>query len=306
MENSQEIAKGHNNEKPGKERRRLSDSFIVIALLSYLFIVVGQLVGSFVYVIPLFWDADVSFMVAIYLNFIGVWAVALLYMRFTEKNRPILQVLWTKPAGNRPKYLLFGIGLGFVLNGTCILIACLHGDIRLRYDAFNPVYLVLLFAVVFIQSAAEEMVCRGFACQRFLKSYGKPWIAILGNSVMFGFFHVFNNGVTVLSILNIVMFGLLFSLVAYYTDSIWCAMGIHAAWNFTQNILFGLPNSGIVSSCSLFRLDAATAQNSFAYDVGFGIEGTVMANIVLSAACVCVWLWGRKYGKKPFQVWEEE
>ncbi len=34
-------------------------------------------------------------------------------------------------------------------------------------------------------------------------------------------------------------------------------MGVHMAWNYTQNIIFGLPNSGIVSGFSLFKLDAA-------------------------------------------------
>ena len=42
----------------------------------------------------------------------------------------------------------------------------------------------------------------------------------------------------------------------------------------------------------VFKLNAATARDSFAYNVGFGIEGTVFADIVLLAACVLLYLWG--------------
>ena len=38
---------------------------------------------------------------------------------------------------------------------------------------------------------------------------------------------------------------------------------------------------------------------------GFGIEGTVFADIVLLAACVLLYLWGRKHGKKSMDVWAE-
>ena len=68
--------------------------------------------------------------------------------------------------------------------------------------------------------------------------------------------------------------------------------------------MFGLPNSGMVVPYSVFRLDASTASDSFAYNVGFGIEGTLFADIVLILACVAICLWGRKNGKKPSEVWE--
>ena len=110
---------------------------------------------------------------------------------------------------------------------------------------------------------------------------------------------------TILSLVNIFLVGILFSLLVYYMDSIWCAFALHTAWNFTQNIIFGLPNSGMTVPYSVFKLDAATAANSFAYDVGFGIEGTIFADIVLLAACIIIYLWGRKHGKQAYNVWSE-
>ena len=119
-------------------------------------------------------------------------------------------------------------------------------------------------------------------------------MAVIVNSLLFAFLHLFNNGVTVLAIVNIFVVGVLFSLIIYYMNSLWCAMALHTAWNFTQNILFGLPNSGMISPYSLFRLDTATVQDSFAYNVGFGVEGTVFADVVIILACIAIWLWGQK------------
>ena len=64
-----------------------------------------------------------------------------------------------------------------------------------------------------------------------------------------------------------------------------------------ENILYGLPNSGNVSLYSVFKLDASTAMNSFAYNVGFGIEGTIVADVVLILATVAIYLWGSRRAK---------
>ena len=89
-------------------------------------------------------------------------------------------------------------------------------------------------------------------------------------------------------------------------DSLWCAMAAHTAWNFTQNMILGLPNSGIVSPFSVFKLDAASAVNSYAYNVGFGIEGTVMAIIVLIVSSVLIFVLYHKKDVRPYDPWENK
>ena len=73
------------------------------------------------------------------------------------------------------------------------------------------------------------------------------------------------------------------------------AAAFHAAWNFTQSIFFGLPNSGIVSAYSVFRLDAASATNGPFYNVNFGVEGSAGAVLVLIAVGVVILL--KNHGK---------
>ena len=66
-------------------------------------------------------------------------------------------------------------------------------------------------------------------------------------------------------------------------------MGIHTAWNFTQNFLFGLPNSGLVSEASVFKMDAINAQSNLIYNYEFGVEGAipaVLADALLGIICL--------------------
>lgn len=191
---------------------------------------------------------------------------------------------------------MIGLVLGAVLNGSCALVAWLRGDIVLRYDSFNVVYAPILFVCVFVQSSAEELICRGYL-------YQKPMIAIVGNAVLFAAFHLLNPGVTLLSFMDTVVCGLLFSLMVYCSDSIWMAMAAHTAWNYLQNIVLGLPNSGRVMPYAIFKLDTASARNGFAYTTDFGIEGSVMAILVQVAAIAAFLYLIKKNGAGATNIW---
>ncbi|MCF0186570.1 MAG: CPBP family intramembrane metalloprotease [Bacteroidaceae bacterium] len=203
-----------------------------------------------------------------------------------------------KAKGNNLKNALLGIFFGFGLNFACALMAMVKKDISLSFNSFNLLYFVFLFIVVYIQSSSEELLCRALFYQRLKKLYENPMVAVIANAVLFAALHIPNPGVTPLAIINICIVGILFSLVVYYFDSLWMAFGMHAGWNFTQNILLGLPNSGICVPYSVFKLDAANARDSFAYSVSFGIEGTSTACLILVACCVLlVVCYGREDAK---------
>ena len=150
-----------------------------------------------------------------------------------------------------------------------------------------------------------QMLCRGFAYKRLKRTYNTA-VAIIAASSFFSLAHIFNAGVTPLALLSIFFIGVFFSLMVRYFDSIWLPMGAHAGWNFTQNILFGLPNSGHPSTYSIFQIVGDTT-NGIAYDTVFGVESSICA-VVLEALCIVVlWLWGRKHGKKQdFDIWDGE
>jgi len=283
-----------------KENFRWYDEAILVMLFAtFMMIICGQIMGGLVEMpfTHLIQNDSTGYWKTffMYFGFIGTWIVFMIEFLIVKKDRPILRTLWTAPKGNNIKYLGLGFLIGFVINIICAIVAVLNKDISLQYDSFNFIKLLLLFIAVFIQSSAEEMVCRGFIFQRLRRGYRHPAVAIILNSLLFTSMHLFNPGASVISMTAVLAAGLLFSLMVYYMDSIWCAMAAHTAWNFTQNLILGLPNSGMVSPVSVFKLDAATAKSSFAYSVEFGLEGSITAiTVMIITGIVIIVLYHKK------------
>lgn len=297
---------GKKNKKSGRQ-----EPWPVMFIIAFLIMLVAEIFGG---VIKFFMDgiADGSGMrefaaAAYYVPFIMYWVALILYCRISKKDRPVISTVTTKLKGNNIKMFAVGTAIGLATNGLCILAAFLHNDIELSFSQFNLLSLVLLSVSVLIQSAAEEFVCRGFLYYKLQNKYKKPVIYITLNSVFFGLCHLGNSGVTALSICNIVFIGILFSLIVYFTDSLWAAFAAHAAWNFNQNIIFGLPNSGMESEYSVFSLNAESAKNSIFYNVDFGVEGTVFVVLVIAVSCAAIYFIGKKTERKDrYDIWAEE
>lgn len=130
-----------------------------------------------------------------------------------------------------------------------------------------------------IQSGAEELVFRVFVYQRLRKIFPKwPAVAIVGNGLIFMLVHLINQPITTVATVMMILVSIAYSLIVYFFDSIWIPIIAHTTWNFTQAIVLGLPNSGIVGSASMFKLDAST--DNFAYDSFFGIEGAILTIVL--------------------------
>ena len=277
------------------EKKQKRHFILLVLLLAVVFIFAGQLIGFVLMDIVAHLVPNASDSVVFlfdYLAFIGIDALVLLYCAKFEKDifRSFLSARHGS-RGNTGKNFALGLLFGFLLNGCCILVAWLHGDLDFSVGRFDLVYLLAALLCVIVQSGAEELVTRGYMLGALRRRY-PVWLAIAANALLFGALHLANPGFTVLSMLEIVCIGLVLSFVVYDLDSIWMAIAIHTAWNFTQNFLFGLPNSGIVSKGSFLHLEAA--KDSAFYDVGFGVESTVTAVLVVALFGAAVVLYARK------------
>ena len=281
--------------KPVKRKRHC---ILVVIGVALLFIFGGDLLGSIllnpVYRLLPNMDGGTAFLLQ-YLSFIGIDILVLVYCALFEKDifRSFLHPRQGGSPGNTGKNFAFGLLIGFGMNALCILLAWLHGDIHFYAGRFQLLYMLCALVCVCIQSGAEELVTRGYMMGALQKRY-PVWVAIATNALLFGAMHLSNPGITVLSFLNIVAIAVALSLVMYYFGSIWMCIAVHTAWNYTQNLLFGLPNSGKVSESSFLHLEAA--KDSLFYDVAFGIEGTLTAVIVITIFGAAVVYLGRKKG----------
>ncbi|MBQ0028776.1 MAG: CPBP family intramembrane metalloprotease [Lachnospiraceae bacterium] len=253
--------------------------------------------------LPSIMGDDLYYTWYMYINFIAIWVCGLIIISVFKRYRPILKAFSIKLKGNNIKSALIGgLSLGFGLNLIIALVAIATGAVSLHYVGMGIGSFVLLFIAVLIQSGAEELVARAFIYQRLRKDFPKwPVAAIVGNGLFFVMIHIGNPGMTFLSILALIVVSVMYSLVVYYFDSIWIPIVAHTTWNFTQSIVLGLPNSGIVFPVAMFKLDAGT--NNFAFDSVFGIEGSVLAIILNIAVCIGIFGYGRKKGAKETNIW---
>lgn len=283
------------------------DQIFLSMIIGYAVLIVGSLLfvlisrPAFALFNSIIQDENVTNFLIQYGSFITFWVVIIALILIFKRNRPILKMFQFRKDGNNFKTLLYGLGIGFALNGFCILMSWILKDIRFSNITINPLLIILFLLFVFIQSGAEEIITRGYIYQKLRRRYRSPIVAILGNSILFVLFHVGNPNTTWIAFTQIGLIAIFLSLIMYYFDDIWMCAAIHAGWNFTQSILFGLPNSGIVSAYSIFTLDTATARNGFFYDTGFGVEGSIGALVLLTIVTLALfYLCRNKKEKKDY------
>jgi hypothetical protein len=287
------------------KNKKWYDNVLWICIISYAILFISEIIGGLFIsrlVKGLFTSGLIRgdvyiYTFIMYILFIDIWIGVLFVLFIFKNNHYIIDKITTKTKGNNMANLFWGLFIGFVLNGLCALIAMINGDFTLRFSQFEIFRAFGLFFAVFVQSSAEELLCRGFMYQRLLKSTNSPAFAIIFNSLFFAALHLFNNGMSILPFYCILIFGVFASMLVYYFDSLWMVMGLHAMWNFTQSILLGLPNSGNNVPYSIFKI-GSSVKGSFAYNPIFGLEGTILSCVLMTACCVALYLWKSKKNKE--------
>lgn len=258
-------------------------SIISVLLISEILLFIGPFTGAIFMLLleQLFPNQsdEVKFVMNSYFPFVGLVILLLLFCHFWEKD--ILKTMFSQKngglQGNNKKMFLLGLLLGFGSNGICILVAWLNHDVTFIVGSFTVPYLLFAFVNVLIQSGAEEMLSRGYIQSSLQERYGIA-VAIIINGLFFGLMHLANPGITVLSCINILLYGVVMSMVTFYFKSLWFCVAHHTAWNFTQNFVFGLPNSGLAAEKSFFQL--AKSNHSIVYDGQFGVEGGIVVCLI--------------------------
>ena len=261
---------------------------------TFFFVGLGQILGA-VMTSPLrnFNDTSIDFL-GLYLSFIGIWIIFIIYFKVTKS--PLLNEMWKGMKGNTLKMFGIGILVGFGMNFLSFLIAYLHGDLELAFNTFDPIYFLAAIICVTVQSGAEELATRHYMYKTIRKRFG-PAVALTVNALFFGVLHLANDGISWIALFQIVIIAVMLSLIVEYLDSFWMPVAIHTAWNYTQNFILGLPNSGMVAQKAILKL--VSAKDSLFYSTAFGLEGAIQAGIIILIGCVIIYT---KYGRKAMEV----
>lgn len=217
------------------------------------------------------------------LAFAVPFALILVWVRFVEK-RPIAGLgLYKKDA---VKELAKGLGVGTLLISAVVLVQWMTGSIAVEETYFTDLSVLnflIIFPFWFIQSATEELSTRGWLFPSVARKTSLP-IGLAVSSLLFSFLHLGNNAISLISLLNIALFGLFACLYVLKTDNIWGVSAVHAAWNCFQGTVYGVNVSGINISYSLMRFSPTSAP-TYLSGGEFGSEGSIIASIILAIGC---------------------
>lgn len=176
---------------------------------------------------------------------------------------------------------LSGLGIGLAMFGAVFGLMVVTGeitDVRFNTD-LSVVMLVLFFLGFVIQGASEEILLRSFYFVSGSIQGGIP-LAMFASSALFALLHLGNPGITLLSIVNLFLFGVFAAMYFLRRGSIWGIAAIHTVWNFAQGNIFGCKVSGMEMGGSV--LISTASENSDLFAGGsFGPEGGLGVTIVL-------------------------
>jgi hypothetical protein len=181
-----------------------------------------------------------------------------------------------------------GLGslIGFGLFGFVMAILWLLGFYRVT--GFDLVWLTLIGALAgaFVSVFAQELIFRA-VIYRITEEWLGTWWALLISAILFGLIHLSDAGATIFSTISIALqAGILLAAAYALTHRLWLALGIHMAWDFANDGLFGVGVAG-QSGQSLHGVLQANLSGPELFTGGaLGVEASVISLIIMLIAGV--------------------
>lgn len=116
-------------------------------------------------------------------------------------------------------------------------------------------FLWMGLAITVLQVGAEEMLFRGWLLPSLQHKLG-PALAVIVSALAFSAFHLLGGASSLLSLVNLVLGGIWFALLAQRSGGLLAPFLAHYGWNVAEDIGLGLvPNPGVGEFGALFDHD---------------------------------------------------
>ncbi len=202
--------------------------------------------------------------------------------------------------------VLVGLGEVLLVFGGMVALGLVEVTWGWHPTGARVVMLAAWWAIVssVIGPIAEEVLHRGYWFQNVSRGWGIV-VATLASAALFGGVHLMNPDAEWLGAVNIALLSVTFVLGMLMTRSLWFPIGWHAAWNFAQFFVAGLPNSGIsVADMELGGTTLLVSQPSgpdLLTGGGFGMEASLVNTVVLVAA-IGLMAWLRRWQETKYDI----
>ena len=172
-----------------------------------------------------------------------------------------------------------GIVAGVIIFSTVVGVIALLGGYQVIATR-GPAVLVPALALAIMSGFTEEIFFRGLFFRLSEKWLGS-WAALALSAALFGGLHLHNPNATWFAGVAIAFeAGILLAALYMITRRLWAAIGLHAAWNFFEGGVYGIPISGT-------RFDGVLvpriAPSEMLTGGAFGAEASLPAMIVATA-----------------------
>ncbi len=242
-------------------------------------------------------------LLSLYVMFTVFGACVLIWLKkYERRSLTSAGVVWADAWRRYVRGLVRGAGFALALLGIGAVFAVLAHEPAeasgpFSWDVFShPMTLLVFAALIFgllLQSAAEELICRGWLMSTLAMRYGRVF-ALFASSVFFGSLHVhflFAGNVLagVVAISAITLMGVMLGVYALAERSIIGAAGLHGAFNalvFAGALAVMLGTGQGIDP--LAALNAAYEQSTQPNELG--LESFVQGAL---AALVAIILWRR-------------
>ena len=160
------------------------------------------------------------------------------YVRRIEKRRP-LEVSFDGAAGE------FGTGALMSLGIVGIAVLALVAAGSYRIESLNNPWTIIHAFAVFTSGALIQVLIFRLILFRLCEELLGTWISVAVIAPIFACAHMANPNASAISFAALAGSDVLLFAGFVLTRRLWLVWGIHAGWNFFQDGLFGMPNSGV-------------------------------------------------------------
>lgn len=202
---------------------------------------------------------------------------------------------------------LKGIGLGLItgalLFGSIVGVAAIVGSYRIVGCCSTQSLASDLFGTSILPGFMEELLFRGILF-RWIEEFAGSWAALVITAALFGVVHIMNPNASWFSSLALALeAGVMLGGAYMLTRNLWMPIGLHAAWNFTQGFIFGVPVSGVTETGLVQSKLSGPALISGG---AFGLEASVIAVLIATTAGLAFVVIAARSGRLVRPWWDRQ
>jgi membrane protease YdiL (CAAX protease family) len=274
----------------------IAGTFVFTLLLSFLAFFIIGLIGGYLKYVPqklylLLMVGEEQFYLFTTISFLSTLVMITLMLKFIDKKK--FKDIGFTSLKYGYKNLIVGFLIGAFSIAIIVLILSVSGAITIVKNSNTKTYYLLWGLYTFILvGLEEELMSRGYFINA-LNQMGKPWLSVLISSIIFSLMHILNPNIVFLGLLNIFLIGVLFSYMYIKTGNLWMPIGYHISWNYFQGYIFGFS----VSGNAVRGIYNAFPKNNFLSGGEFGLEGGVIATLVILITFLILYYYFERYRK---------